>query len=213
MSIAENIKLLRARYGLTQADLARIAGVSDKAISTWELGSRVPRMDTIEKIAVHFALHRNNLLEDGGMENSFDESSELEYVGLYNPTKRIPILGRIAAGMPMYAAENIEGYVSVDLPSGHEYFGLRVNGDSMNSAKINDGDVLIVRRQSDVDDGSIAAVLVNNSEATVKRIYRSKDRVTLMPQSTNPVHLPQIYDSKTEIIILGKVLQALTIFE
>ena len=69
MSISKNIKLLRERYRLSQKDLALIAGVSDKAVSTWELGLKEPRMGAIQKIADHFGIKKSNLIEDGGMEN------------------------------------------------------------------------------------------------------------------------------------------------
>lgn len=69
MSISKNIKLLRKRYRLSQKDLALIAGVSDKAVSTWELGLKEPRMGAIQKIADHFGIKKSNLIEDGGMEN------------------------------------------------------------------------------------------------------------------------------------------------
>lgn len=121
---------------------------------------------------------------------------------------RIPILGRIAAGLPLYAEEYIEGYTLTDLNGGAEYFALRVQGDSMNALRINDGDLIIVRRQDEVEQGEIAVVLVGDEDATVKRFYSSNTTVTLMPQSTNPIHKPQIYDlSITEIRVLGKVVK------
>lgn len=68
MSIAENIKKLREKYGLTQEELAKIAGVTNKAVSTWETGVKAPRMGAIEKIANHFGIKKSNLIEDGGMD-------------------------------------------------------------------------------------------------------------------------------------------------
>lgn len=85
--------------------------------------------------------------------------------------KRIPILGRIAAGVPIYAEENIEGYTYTDLNGGHEYFGLRVRGDSMDAAGIKDGYVVIVRRQDIVDNGQIAVCLIDGEEATHETIF------------------------------------------
>lgn len=121
---------------------------------------------------------------------------------------RIPILGRISAGLPLYADEHIEGYTLTDLNGGAEYFGLRVQGDSMNAMRINEGDIVIVRRQEEVEQGEVAVVIVDGDDATVKRFYSSDTIVTLMPQSTNPEHKPQIYDlSKTSIRVLGKVVK------
>ena len=122
--------------------------------------------------------------------------------------QRIPILGQIRAGLPLYADEHIEGYTYTELNGGAEYFGLRVTGDSMNAAHINLGDILIVRRQNTVENGEIAVVLVDNEAATVKRFYQEGHTVTLVPQSNNPDHRPQLYDiRKTPIRILGKVVR------
>lgn len=121
---------------------------------------------------------------------------------------RIPILGRISAGQPLYAEQHIEGYTLTDLNGGAEYFALRVSGDSMNAARIQDGDILIVRRQDEVENGEVAVVMVGDEDATVKRFYATESTVTLMPQSTNPAHQPQIYDiSKTKIQVIGKVVK------
>lgn len=107
--------------------------------------------------------------------------------------QRIPILGRISAGLPIYAEQNIEGYTLTDLNHGAEYFALRVSGDSMNAIGINDGYLIIVRRQERVENGEVAVVMVGDEDATVKRFYATDSTVTLMPQSTNPIHQPQIY--------------------
>lgn len=205
MAFAKNIKDLREMYNLSQADLGKIAGVTDKAVSTWESGIKSPRMGTIEKIARHFGLKKSNLIEDNGLNKTFS-SNDCEP---YCPTHRIPILGNISAGLPLYAEEHIEGYTYTDLNHGEEYFALRVKGDSMTAARIYDGDTLIVRRQPEVEDGEIAVVLVDGDSATVKRFYRNKDTVTLVPQSLNPAHMPQIYNLKeTQIIVLGKVVRS-----
>ena len=123
------------------------------------------------------------------------------------PTHRIPILGRVAAGLPMYAEENIEGYTFAVLPPGGEYFGLRVKGDSMSAARIFDGDIIVVRKQEIVENGEIAVVIVNGDDATVKKFYREGNIVTLSPCSFNPVHQTQIYDTgKIEVRVVGKVV-------
>lgn len=121
---------------------------------------------------------------------------------------RIPILGRISAGLPLYAEQHIEGYTLTDLNGGAEYFALRVSGDSMNAARIQDGDILIVRRQDEVENGEVAVVMVGDEDATVKRFYATGSTITLMPQSTNPDHQPQIYDTAmTSIRVIGKVVE------
>lgn len=78
----------------------------------------------------------------------------------------------------------------------------------MNAARIQEGDVLIVRRQEEVENGEVAIVMVGDDDATVKRFYSTGNTVTLMPQSTNPQHQAQMYDlRKTKIKVLGKVVK------
>jgi repressor LexA len=132
----------------------------------------------------------------------------------YQPTKRIPILGRISAGLPLYAEEQVEGTILADLKGDCEYFALRVKGDSMNAAHIFEGNILIVRKQDMVENGEIAVVMIDDNDATVKRFYCDHERVTLMPQSTNPQHQPQFYDaSKTSVRVIGKVIKNQIEFE
>ena len=108
----------------------------------------------------------------------------------------------------MYADEHIEGYTITDLNGGAEYFDLRIHRDSMNALRINEGDIIIVRRQENVEQGEIAVVLVDEEDSTVKRFYSSDTTVTLMPQSANPKHKPQMYDlNRTVIRVLGKVVK------
>lgn len=132
----------------------------------------------------------------------------------YNPIiHKIPILGRVSAGLPLYADENIEGYTYTEHNGGAEYFALKVKGDSMNAAHIDNGSTLIVRRQPEVENGEIAVVRVNKEDATVKRFRQDEDFVQLIPQSFNPEHQIQIYDLKTtDIEIIGKVVESKTEF-
>ena len=82
MGISENIKLLREQYGLSQKELRQIAGVSDKAVSTWEQGIKEPRMGAIQKIADHFGIQKSNIIEDNGLQS--------QSVTLTPPTKKVP---------------------------------------------------------------------------------------------------------------------------
>ena len=156
-----------------------------------------------KKLADYFHVQKSDLIEDKSQTDLPDGAFP------YNPIMhRIPILGTISAGMPLYAEQNIEGYTYTDLNSNGEYFALRVRGDSMNAARIYEGDILVIRKQDVVEDGDIAVVLVDDMEATVKRFYHNNGTVTLMPQSTNPIHTPQIYDTKkVRIKIVGRVMQ------
>ena len=123
----------------------------------------------------------------------------------------VPLVGTVAAGQPMLAVENIEGYfpVPAEYMPNAQSFMLKVKGDSMNAAGINEGDYVIVRKQDIVDNGDIAVVLVNGDEATVKRFSRTDNTVVLTPQSMNPAHQVQIYDTKdVPVRVLGKVVES-----
>lgn len=167
--------------------------------------SNIPS-DKVEAIAEVLKISPAYLMGWGDEYNHFlpPNATPIDFKNL----KRIPILGRIAAGVPIYAEENIEGYTYTDLNGGHEYFGLRVRGDSMDAAGIKDGYVVIVRRQDIVDNGQIAVCLIDGEEATLKRFSQLGNTVTLMPQSTNPDHRPFIFDiTKTHVDILGLVVE------
>lgn len=121
----------------------------------------------------------------------------------------VPLVGRIAAGAPVLAAENIEEFLTVPVgfAEGIDHFALRVAGDSMIGAGILDGDVVVVRRQDDAEDGDVVAALLPGpaeDEATVKRLRRGRGRVTLVPE--NPAFEP--FDL-TDGRILGKVVAVL----
>lgn len=147
-------------------------------------------------------------------QSDIDEILKKNGAEKYTPTHLIPILGRVAAGLPMYAEQNIDGYTYAQLPQGGKYFGLRVKGDSMTAARIFDGDIIIVREQEIVENGEIAVVAVNGDDATVKKFYRDGDIVTLSPCSFNPDHQVQIYNTQSiEIHVIGKVVLSQTVFE
>lgn len=119
-------------------------------------------------------------------------------------TKKVPLLGTIAAGVPIYADENFDGYreCTEDIDAD---FCLKIQGDSMIGARINDGDIVFIKKQPDVDNGEIAAVLIEN-EATLKRVYKEKDSLIL--QAENPKYAPIVYtaESYVECRILGKAV-------
>lgn len=164
-------------------------------VSDWCNGKKYPRVNKMQMIANYFGVLMSDLTE----EQRFEE---------YTPTHKIPILGKISPGLPLYATEHVDGYTYTDLNCRNEYFALRVKGDSMTAARICDGDIIIDRKQETVEDGEIAVVLVGEDDATVKRFHRNGNTVTLSPQSYNPIHQIQVYNAKeTPIRILGKVIR------
>lgn len=200
----------RKEKGLTMKQVADAVGVSEATVSRWESGN-IANMGRSKIYALSKILGLSPAeimgIEEPPKESSNQKSPELTPVE-YNPTHKIPVLGRISAGLPLYAEENIEEYIYTELNGGNEYFGLRVEGDSMNAARICDGDIIIVRQQEQVEDGEIAVVMVGDEDATVKRFHREGRNVFLSPQSFNPANKVQVYDLKeTNIRIVGKVVQ------
>ena len=197
-TMAKNIKRLMALNQVNATDVCTALGFKAPTFSDWVNAKTYPRIDKIEAMSNYFGVSKADLVEEQLPSDAIS----------YAPTQRIPILGRISAGLPLYADEQIEGYTYTDLNHGGEYFALRVHGDSMDALGIKEGYLVIVRRQDYVDNGTICVVLVGDNEATMKRFYQDGDTVTLMPQSTNPKHMPQIYNLKyTPIHIIGKIVK------
>jgi repressor LexA len=120
-------------------------------------------------------------------------------------TKLIPIVGTVACGTPIFAYENIQEYTSVPETDTVD-FALYAKGDSMNRCKIDDGDLVYIRKQSIVENGEVALVLIND-EATIKRFYDYGETVVLRPESTNTQHKEQVYSKKDfNILIQGKAI-------
>ncbi len=224
MKIGDRIKSRRKELGLSVDDLAAALGKNRATVYRYE-NNEIENIPTalLEPLSVildaspAYIMGWSQDLHSSGRENfaltppAADVPTEELITQLdgekYEPTFQIPILGHVAAGIPKYAEQNIEGYTYAHLPQSSNYFALRVKGDSMTAARIYDKDVIVIREQESVENGEIAVVLVNEDEATVKKFYRDGTTVTLMPCSFNPVHEPQVYDiTKENIRVIGKVV-------
>lgn len=195
--ISYNIKKLLRDYNINQKDLAKIAGVSESTVGKWVLEKSTPRMGAIQKITDHFGLPKSYILEE----------QPTNIIEVSPQTVKIPILGEIACGDPIYAEENFSGYryESPDnLPSGRLIY-LKAKGDSMEPT-IPDGAYVMVREQPEVEYGEIAAVLVNgDTEATLKRVKKQGDIVLLVPD--NPTHEPYVITEDNPAKIIGKAIK------
>ena len=200
MTIGENIKNLRIKHGLDQVTFGEIAGVSDKAVSSWENNNSVPRMGAIEKIASYFHIKKSDIIEG--------ESHNIEFPSNILPISRqkIPLLGNIACGSPIEAAEEFDMYIEANSNIDAD-FCLRCKGDSMIGARIYDGDIVFIRKQDMVDNGEIAAVIIDN-EATLKRVQYFPDENILILKAENPKYADLIYSGEklNHIRILGKAI-------
>ena len=126
--------------------------------------------------------------------------------------RRIPVLGTVAAGNPVFADENMEDSLSVSekLLKNGEYFALRVKGESMTGAGIFDGDLAIIARDCQARDGDIVVALLNDENATLKRFYLEKNRVRL--EAENPEFKTR-YAQKRNVLILGRLAHVMRSYE
>ena len=148
-----------------------------------------------------------NLEEKEILRKKYDGSYQIvdfeipEDYGSRAQTVKIPLIGSVACGMPIFADENIEAEVSISvemIKSGYKYFLLRAEGDSMNEAGINNGDLLLIRQQQDAENGDRILALIDD-EATVKEYNKSNGIVILKPKSNNKIHQPIILRSDFKI--------------
>lgn len=190
MGIPDNIKRLRVTHGLTQSELGKIAGVSDKAIWTWENGTAEPRMGAIQKIADHFNIKKSDLIEDHSVEPDLAGITNISF-----PASRpVPILGDICAGEGIWCEENFEGHFFID-SSVKADFCVKVRGDSMIDAGIRDGDLAFIKKTYDYKDGNIYAVRINSDcEAVLKKVFWQEDTIVLNP--CNAEYKPIVTDSE-----------------
>ncbi|WP_145474086.1 LexA family transcriptional regulator [Staphylococcus pettenkoferi] len=130
------------------------------------------------------------------------------------PVKKIPVVSQISAGLPIYSEENLIDYTYIatkNLSVDKELFGLKVSGDSMDK-EFKDGEVVIVEKDSVVENGQIGVVMINGYNATVKRVRYEKNRIILIPESNNPAHYPQVYSQDDEVKIIGRVVASQRLF-
>ena len=193
---SSNLRKYMSLNNKTQVDLINDLGFNKSAVSTWCNGTRLPRMDKVDALAKYFGIRRSDLIED-------KSESKIK------PTT-IPVLGSVPAGIPIEAIQDIIDYEEIDAATAAkgEYFALQVKGSSM-EPRICDGDIVIVRKQDDVESGEIAIVMVNGDNATIKRLLKYEDGIRLMP--TNPAYEP-LYFTNDEILekpvkVIGKVIE------
>lgn len=196
------LKYLRAREGLSQADLAKKLGVAKSTISMYELGKREPDFETMESLADLFNVDMNFLHGKMGSETfptlpPYDNIIPLQ-------KQRIPILGEVAAGKPIFMNEEREVYVDTPIKAD---FAVIARGDSMTGAKIMNGDLVFIRQQAIVDNGEIAVVAIDD-EATLKRFYYYQEKALMILKAENPKYEDLIYSNEEldHVHILGKAV-------
>ena len=188
-----NLKAKRKEAGYTQAEVATYIGLSQPQYSAWENGkSRIDHV-SLEKLA-----------------HLFDCTVDELIIRKKETSVRIPVLGDVAAGIPIEAITDIVDYEEIDaaVAATGEFFGLRIKGASM-EPRMREGDVVIVRKQDSAETGDTVVVMVNGDSATVKKIKYGPDGISLIP--TNPAYDVQFYSAadveRLPVRVIGRVVE------
>lgn len=215
-TLGQRIKQLRADKGLTQEQLAKELHTSKSRIGMYEIDEREPNKQMMEAIADYFNVDMDYLYGRTDVPNEYqlnnqqalkraDFLSRLDSI-LPIDTKKFRLLGNIACGEPIFADEDRELYVEAGANIQAD-FCLRASGDSMIGARIHDGDIVFIRQQDMVEDGEIAAVLIDD-EATLKRVYYDREGGVLQLFAENPQYKTMRFvgEELNQIRILGKAV-------
>lgn len=202
--LAERLKILRKQNNLTQIALAAKLNLDKSSIAKYESANVTPSPDILLKMASIFGVSVDYLLGRNNYEDNYPRQPE--------PTNGvwIPVLGKVQAGIPIEAVEEIIDYeeISKSMAEQGDYFALQIKGDSM-EPQLYENDVAIVKQQNDCDSNDIAVVLVNGDEATVKRIKKGPEGLMLIPN--NPTYEPMFYNNEQianlPVTIIGKVVE------
>ena len=201
-TFAKNLKHYMGINNKDQIDLINDLGFNKSSVSSWCNGTRLPRMDKVDALAKYFHINRSDLIEDKSSTDDIYTYDNIYPIEL----KRFPLLGEIACGEPIFCNEDRESYIlaGTDIKAD---FCLKAHGDSMVNARIYDGDIVFIKEQPLVNDGEIAAVIIEN-EATLKRVYFDRNNNTLQLVAENPAYRPMVYvgESLNSIRILGKAV-------
>ena len=198
--VANRLKELRRKAGLTLEELAEKIETSKQTIHRYENGviANIPH-EKIKKLATALDVSPSELM--GWEENVYFYDNVLPI-----KKKNLPLIGTIACGEHIYASEEYGSFVSINSDIDAN-FCLRAKGDSMIGARIYDGDLVFIREQNTVDNGEIAAVIIND-EATLKRVYYYPDESKIILSPENPRYAPLVYinEELNSIKILGKAV-------
>ena len=203
--IRNRISQKKTELNLSYQDMSDKTGLSKSTLQRYITGDiRNLGLDKLEILAKALDVTPSYLM---GWEDENEEPILENIPGIILPVKmkKIPILGTIACGEPIFAEENYEGYFMLDTNLPVADFVLRAKGDSMIDADINEGDLVFFRRKSDVDNGSIAAVIIED-DATLKKVYKNESNLILQPCNSNYAPIVLSEDDHKSIRILGEMI-------
>ena len=202
----QKLKELRCAKGLTQEQLAMYINVSKGAVAMWETGKRTPDADMLKTISQFFRVTVDELI---GNEHKIKEPSNIAEILPSDKIYKIPVYATVSAGFGAYADDNIIDYIPMIINNPYDVpdtIGLRVKGDSM-YPKIEDGDIIVVRKQESVDSGDVAVLLLDGDDGLVKKVEYGSDWIEL--HSFNPEYKTRRFDGADvlRLKVVGKVLK------
>ena len=192
--------------GLKQTDLVERTKISKGSLSSYVSGRYAPKQNNIYLLAKALNVNVEWLMGADIPMTYFKEVRSVDH----NPAVQIPVLGRVAAGIPINAVEETIDWeeIPAEMAGSDEYFGLRIKGDSM-SPRIMDGDTVIVRRQDDADTGDIVIAIVNGDDGVCKKLRKTDSGIMLI--SLNPAYDPMVFDHSDidtiPVNIIGRVVE------
>ena len=205
-SISSRIQQALDIRGLKQTDLVERTKISKGSLSSYVSGRYAPKQNNIYLLAKALNVNVEWLMGADVPMAYFKEVRSVEH----NPAVRIPVLGRVAAGIPINAVEETIDWeeIPAEMVGSDEYFGLRIKGDSM-SPRIMDGDTVIVRRQDDADTGDIVIAIVNGDDGVCKKLRKTDSGIMLI--SLNPAYDPMVFNhadiDTIPVNIIGRVVE------
>ena len=216
MTLGEIIRAYRDEHDMSMEDFSKASGISktyvwmlEKNINTKTGKEIVPTVEYIQKAAKAMLMDFDDLFD---MIND-TVKIQLDDAVIIKKAVRVPVLGRVAAGIPISAIEDIIDYEEISEKMAHTgtFFALKIKGNSM-EPKIENGSIVIVRQEEDVESGSIVIALVNGDDAVCKKLIKSKNGLSLV--SLNPAYDPMIFTNSEvdslPVKIIGKVVEIRT---
>lgn len=199
MTTGSRLKKLREEKGLSQEEVAKLVGVSREAVTFWETGRTKPirklkELSALYNVSADYILGKSDL----------PLSNEVTVSAAVN---RYPIIGTVKCGPDGLAYEYLDGFFATSEEYSGDIRGFKCKGDSMKGEGINDGDIVLVRIQPDVENGELAVVVINGDEGTLKRIRKDTNYITL--EAANPDYPSRTFagEKMNEVHIVGRVIE------
>lgn len=197
--LSKNLKKQLNNKDLTPTEFARIMKYPETTVFNWIHGKSYPRIDKIQEMADFFDIYKSDLTEDK------NDLKNIPGIKIIKKFVTVPVLGEIACGEPIFCNQNYDNILQIDEDLGRPDFSLTARGDSMIDAGIDDGDIVFFRNTPVVENGKIAAVIIDNT-TTLKRFFKNEHEIILQPEnkSYSPIIIRE--DDGQEVRVLGEMV-------